>query len=163
VMLAKRKRLPEAIDAFRRALELDPNLTAAYGNLGLAFLESGQVEEAASHLRKCITLGGGSAGVHNNLGVALVELSEPASAVDSFLAALHVQPDYAAGHYNLARALLVQGQFEQGWLEFEWRDKCIEKPLADLKRPRWLGQPVKKQTILLRAESDAAETIQFLR
>jgi Flp pilus assembly protein TadD len=46
VVLHSLGRRPEAIEAYRRALELDPEDARTRLNLGLALLESGRSEEA---------------------------------------------------------------------------------------------------------------------
>lgn len=163
VVVAKQGRPDQAIHHFRRALELRPDAAGTHANLGLAFLHNDQLEESLSHLRRAIALGGGTADVHNNLGIALGRLSRPAEAAAAYLRALFVKPDYAAAHYNLARALLLQCQFAEGWLEFEWRASCLSGCDRRFEQPRWAGQDLKGQTILLWAEQGWADSIQFAR
>lgn len=163
VALARQGHANQAIPHFRRALELRPASAGTYANLGLAFLHNDQIDEAITHLRKAITLGGGTPDVYNNHGIALMRLSKPAKAVESYLHALYLKPDYAAAHYNLARALLLQGQYEQGWLEFEWRTKCLTGCGRKFVEPSWTGSDLEGRTILLYAEQGFGDTIQFAR
>jgi len=189
-----RQGLPDrAIDSFRRAIELRPASGGAYGNIGLAFLKRGQAPEAVSHLRTAVRLGAGSADVYNNLGLALVGVADARAAEENFVKALQLRPDFPSAHRNLARALLIQGKFEQGWLEYEWRWKCYPAGRRTFSEPRWTGfdpggagspgaanppavsfsnpsnpakgQALKGKTVLLYAEGPAGlgDTIQFVR
>jgi Flp pilus assembly protein TadD/ADP-heptose:LPS heptosyltransferase len=174
-----RRGLPErAIDCFHRAIELKPSSGGAYGNIGLAFLKRGQVQEAAAHLRSAVRLGAGSTDVYNNLGLALMGLADARAAEESFVKALQLKPDFAAAHRNLARALLIQGKFEQGWLEYEWRWKCYPAGPRKLAQPRLTGlgssallpglssgESVRGKVVLLHAEAQSglSDTIQFVR
>ncbi len=122
--------------------------------------------------------GRGRPNVYNNLGLALMGLADARSAEESFVKALQLQPDFAAAHRNLARALLIQGKFEQGWLEYEWRWKCYPAGPRKLPQQRLVGlgpsalppgvscgQGVKGKVVLLYAEAQAGlgDTIQFVR
>ncbi|HEV7301792.1 MAG TPA: tetratricopeptide repeat protein [Tepidisphaeraceae bacterium] len=163
VTYAKQGRLREGINCFRRALELTPDSAGLYGNLGLACLHAGQVEESVSHLRKAILLGASSADTHKNLARALMRVPDPAAAEESYWAALRLKPDDAEAHYHLSQSLLMQGKFEQGWLEYEWRDRWLKQAKRRFDRPRWSGQTIAGNRLLLVAEESLSETLQLVR
>ncbi len=56
-LLAMQKQYAEAIDLYRRALKLNPNLAEAWFNLGLSLVFSGQKEEGLRYLSKAGELG----------------------------------------------------------------------------------------------------------
>jgi tetratricopeptide (TPR) repeat protein len=165
VILGRQGEVHKAIDRFRRCLELRPNHVSACRNLGLAFLQAGKPKESISSLHKSIRLGGGTPEVYNHLGLALMKIPDPAAAEASYLSALHLKPDHAAAHCNLARALLIQGKFEQGWLEREWRWRARPETQRAFARPRWTGESLNNQAILLYVESgaSASDVLQFIR
>jgi tetratricopeptide (TPR) repeat protein len=75
----------EAIDEFRRALDLNPNFAAAHGYLGLAAALAGRSEEAITHAEQAIRM----------------SPHDPQNAVFNVaIAAAH----YLAGHYSEAVA-----------------------------------------------------------
>ena len=55
-----------AIEQYRRALELSPDLAEAHFDLGSALVAQGKVEEAEGHLRRAVELRPDSAAMHSN-------------------------------------------------------------------------------------------------
>jgi tetratricopeptide (TPR) repeat protein len=163
VALAKQNRMPEALDHFRRGLELSPESAGLYGNIGVAYQHLGRHEEAVAHFRKSIWLGSGSANTHKNLANALMALPDPAAAEESLLAALRLEPDDAEAHYMLSQALLMQGKYDAGWLEQEWRWKWKSNAKRIPQCPRWAGQALTGKRLLIVCEEDPRDTIQLMR
>jgi len=163
VVCAKQGRLSEGVGCFRRALELAPESPGLYSSMGLACYHSGWVEEAISHLRKAIWLGSSAPETHKNLALALTALPDPAAAEGSYWAALRLNPDDAEAHYRLSQVQLMQGKFAEGWLESEWRWRWNQQPRRQSTRPRWLGQSLEGERLLISAEDDPRDTVQFAR
>jgi ADP-heptose:LPS heptosyltransferase len=59
--------------------------------------------------------------------------------------------------------LLMAGDFERGWDEYEWRWKAGMAPPRGFQQPRWNGQNLFGKTILLWGEQGLGDTIQFIR
>ena len=74
-----------------------------------------------------------------------------------------LSPDNAVFHWNLSLALLLSGNFEEGWKEYEWRQKVKDFPNRIVSQPLWDGSDIAGQTILLQAEQGYGDTIQFIR
>jgi len=56
---------------------------------------------------------------------------------------------------------LLHGDFENGWLDYEWRPKHRERHLP---QPRWRGfEPLAGKTILVYCEQGLGDTLQFCR
>jgi tetratricopeptide (TPR) repeat protein len=91
-----------AQDAYRRALELDPDLADAHVNLGRLVHEAGDPRAAAEHYRSAIELDPGSVIALFNLGVALTDLRMPDEAILAYRTALAADAGCADAHYNLA-------------------------------------------------------------
>jgi tetratricopeptide (TPR) repeat protein len=66
--LSDKGQLEEAIEAYRKAIQLDPNFAMAYSNLGNALKDKGQLEEAIEAYRKAIQLDPNFAMAYGNLG-----------------------------------------------------------------------------------------------
>jgi len=61
------KRIPAAIESFKRALAIDPNSVNANYNIALAYLDSGQFELANEHAQKAYALGAPPPGLRDRL------------------------------------------------------------------------------------------------
>lgn len=99
----------QAREAYRRALELDPDLADAHVNLGRLLHEAGDARAAAEHYRKAIELRPGSVIALFNLGVALEDLRMPDEAILAYRTALAADAGCADAHYNLAHLYEVRG------------------------------------------------------
>jgi hypothetical protein len=60
-------------------------------------------------------------------------------------------------------AYLLQGDFTQGWPEYEWRWRMKEAVCRSFSSPRWDGSPLQGRRILLYAEQGLGDTLQLIR
>ncbi len=98
--------------------------------------------------------------------VGLIALKENRldDALNSFDKVLRKKPNEALVHFNRAVTWILQGNYEQGWPEYEWRWKCKEFDLKPFtKQPIWNGSSLAGKTILLGAEQGLGDTLQFIR
>jgi Flp pilus assembly protein TadD len=58
---------------------------------------------------------------------------------------------------------LQVGDFERGWVDFEWRLKCQDIDLGGFSQPFWRGEPIEGRRILIHAEPESGDTLQFIR
>lgn len=77
--------------------------------------------------------------------------------------AIAIRPERPDAHVCLAMALLAQGKFQEGWLEFEWRLKAPDCAVRDFPVPRWQGQPLDGSTVFVHSEQGFGDTFQFIR
>ncbi len=92
----------EAIDAYRRTLQLDADHADAHLNLGRLLHESADFEAAEKHYRAALTDADDEATARFNLGVVLEDQERPDEAMAAYEEVLAVDPSYADAHYNLA-------------------------------------------------------------
>ncbi|MBF0160352.1 MAG: tetratricopeptide repeat protein [Magnetococcales bacterium] len=160
----KAGRVAEAIEAYRRAIAVQPLFADSYNNLGnLLLRDQNKPEEAIDCYRRAIEIKPDSVDAHYNMGGALQELCRIEEAVASFQRAVALRPDYADGHWDLALALLLMGHYEQGWSEYEWRWRRGEPAPRPFAEPAWDGAPLKGRRILLYVEQGLGDAIQFAR
>jgi tetratricopeptide (TPR) repeat protein len=100
----------EAIDAYARALEMDPDHSDAHLNLGRLLHEAGCLDEAEAHYRHAVQADPRSARAFYNLGVALEDRDLRPGAVEAYEAALRLDPELAVAHFNLARLFEAEGR-----------------------------------------------------
>lgn len=111
-MLRESGTLPDAIDSYRRAVELKPDYAEAHNNLGNALREAGDAAAAMESCATAITLRPGYAEAYNNLGNALKDLAQLKAAALSYGKAIDARPDFAEAHHNLGNVLREQGHLD---------------------------------------------------
>jgi Flp pilus assembly protein TadD len=167
--------IAEAENCFRAALRLRPDHANATLNLGSTRQVLNHVEEAEALFRRALTLGVDPGRGKSNLSLALMEQGRPEEAEHFLLEALaerphHAEalaerPHHAEARANLALALLTLGRLEDGWRAYEsrWEVEAMGAPAPALPRPRWTGQALNGETVLLYAEQGFGDTLQFCR
>lgn len=165
----------ESIGAYDCAVALDATRASSWSNRGRSLLQIHRCEDALASYDRAIALdtgqgdkaGGGIDRVRAwvNRGVALVQLGREPEAEPCFRRALTLDPQSMDAHLNLAHVLLREGNFSQGWGEYEWRlRRDGADPRHRLAAPLWRGlESLAGRTILLYAEQGLGDTIQFCR
>lgn len=95
-----------AINTFRKVLELDPNYALAHSSLGYIYLRRGNVELAGASFDRALQLDENLAVAHNGRGLVLAR-DDPTRqrALVSFRQALELEPEYLDAFYNLGITL----------------------------------------------------------
>ena len=83
----------EAIAAFRKQLEIDPNHKHANGDLAMELQQTGKTDEAIQAYRKQLEMAPYEKLTHKNLGVLLAQLGRDADARTELEAAAAIPPD----------------------------------------------------------------------
>jgi Flp pilus assembly protein TadD len=157
-------RMEEGAELFRRAVLINPESAEYRKNLSAACRRLGQVDEAITESMRAIELKPDFAEAFNNLAGALGDAGRWGEAAAALMRALAVRPDYAEAHFNLAMQLLIHGDFERGWKEYEWRTRMASAaPAREFWRPPWDGRDPSGKTILLWCEQGLGDAIQFIR
>jgi protein O-GlcNAc transferase len=112
--LADAGRLNEAVEAYQKAIALDPNCLVAYANLGLALKEKGFLDESIAAHRAAITLNPNIPETHNNLGNALKDKGHLDEAIAAYGRAVELNPNLPEAQANLGITLAANGQVDEG-------------------------------------------------
>jgi len=163
--LKDKGQLDEAIAAYRQAIAKKADLAEAHYNLSIALEDKGLLDEAIVASRRAIALKPDYADAHCNLANRLKDSGQLDEAIAAYRQAIALRPDHPEAHYNLSSALLLQGDFRQGWEEYEWRWKWkgFPSPRWTFPQPQWDGSDLTNRTILLHPEQGLGDVIQFLR
>jgi tetratricopeptide (TPR) repeat protein len=94
----------QAIGAYKKVLELDPEHAAAHINLGTLYYNRQEYALAEEHYRRAIAIDRRYALAYFDLGNVLDETGRVAEAIQTYQAALQLAPTYGDAHYNLALA-----------------------------------------------------------
>ena len=106
-----------------------------------------------------------SVSAFNNYGNVLREMGYPDRARPFLEHAMSLDPTHITAQFNRAVALLLQGNYAEGWTAYEsrWQFEHLNGLLPNLPKPRWTGQDLKGKTILVIGEQGLGDTIQFAR
>jgi tetratricopeptide (TPR) repeat protein len=104
-LLEQSKRNVDALDVFRKAMEMHPDLYLPYYYYGkLASKEAHeQSADAIEKLRKAVSLKPNFAEARYELGKALAQAGQTSEGIQQLNKSLELNPDLAQSHYQLAR------------------------------------------------------------
>jgi tetratricopeptide (TPR) repeat protein len=103
---AKEKQYDKAVDAFKLAIKLNPNLAAAYLGLGNAYAHMERVGDALEPMRIAVRLDPNNSLAHLSLGRALAYLKHPDEAITELNEAKRLDPNNANTHNEIGNVFL---------------------------------------------------------
>jgi len=104
-LLEQNNRTADALDVFRKAMEIRPDLYLPYYCYGKLAAKEGKENgaDAIAKLRKAVSLNPNFPEAHYELGKALVQSGQTSEAIEHLKKSLELNPDLAQSHYQLAR------------------------------------------------------------
>src|SRR6202035_5427433 len=162
----------ESEEEFRKAIEIEPYNHVFWNNLGVTLERLCKYDEALAVVDKGLSLlepPETSATMLLDKGVILQRLNRHSQAIACHTQALEINSEKPEAHYNLAICKLVTGDLLGGFKEYEWRSKVDAEKENSLVfsvesgKPRWVGEDISNQSIIIHAEHGLGDTIQFLR
>jgi tetratricopeptide (TPR) repeat protein len=108
-----KKTRTEVIDAYDRALRVDPGKVEALLNCGTLHYEDGNFEKASDYFGRALSLQPDSALAHFNLGSVLEEVGDADTARKHLRQAVRLDPNYPDAQYNLAYICEKLGAFAE--------------------------------------------------
>jgi tetratricopeptide (TPR) repeat protein len=158
-----------AIVRYREALALDPDFLEAHVDIAGVLWRVGDFEGALRHARKAVELAPDHAYAVRILGTALFNLNRLEEAKVQLRKALELSPEFALAELDLAFALLLGGEMEEGWRMYarRWCDgDRIRRPVFFQEELEWKGpreQPLPGRRIAIYSEQGFGDVIQFIR
>ena len=137
--------------------------TDVYTNLGLAYKLSGQVDLARKNLEDSITNDPSPEALTNYSGL-FVEAGQDEKCIELCERAIKEKPELPIAHWNLAIALLANGEWERAWNEHDWglKGQKIREDRMLLDVPFWDGpQNSPGKTVLVYGEQGLGDEIMF--
>ena len=168
VVLRELKRLEPAVASYDKAIAIKADFAEAYNNRGIALTELKHLDAAAASCERAIAINPDYADAYANRGFIFKELLQLDAAVASYEKAIEIKADFASAHWNLSLCNLLRGNFERGWLGYEWRwkNEAVSSVIGkrNFLQPLWLGnESLNGKTILLFAEQGLGDALQFCR
>ncbi len=129
VYLAKQGRHQEAIDHWRKAIEIQPNRAEIQINLGEGLLREMRIEEALERFLRALQLNPNHERVRTKIAIALSALGRMEESIDYYNEQLELQPDDLFALNNLAwiYSTTRRGQFRNGEKAVELAERAQQK------------------------------------
>lgn len=151
-----------ALEAFRRALISGGRSAKTIAGIGRMFERKGDLVSAADAYRDAIEIDPALEQTYCDLAFVLYGLGHIDEARECFLRLSPKCPNSADATTNLALIDLLRGDLPKGWAGYEarWAVTGVQRTFA---QPKWKGEPLNGQRILLWAEQGLGDTLQFVR
>lgn len=121
----------EAVESFRQAVAIDPNVAEAHFNYGLALKSKGDQAAAIQSYRRAIEIRPAYPEAFYNLGISLKAIGDLSGAIDCYQQAIQINPGYVKALRNLGNLLKSTGDFA-GALECYNQEFRIQPNVANL-------------------------------
>jgi hypothetical protein len=153
----------KAILYFEKAIELDPSYFNAIYNLGSTHYRSRNLDQSIDFFKQAMAIKPDKIDIYTNIGACYAKKGDLSTAIMWHQKSLDASPDDADGHYNMGISLLLDGQLQEGFQEYEWRLRRSDFPKPGYDTPMWDGSDFKNKTILVYMEQGFGDAIQFVR
>jgi Flp pilus assembly protein TadD len=153
------------IELLEQAIRLRPGNATWYAHLASLCRSTYRMDRALSAGQESVRLDPNNADHLVNLSLVFVDVDDRERAIACLLRALGLNHKHADGHLALAQTLLATGEFEPGWLEYEWRNETEagKNTVPPMTSAPWNGMHIPKGRILLIGDQGYGDTIQFAR
>lgn len=156
-------KLDASVAHHRLSLAADPDNPALHSNLGNALRATHRLDEAMKHHFRSIALNRDYSEGFFNLALCLRDLGRLDEAVGCFARSLALRPDNRRVRTEHAVTLLMRGDLDEGFAEYEARKRLPETPAPEFSQPAWDGGPIDGKRILLYPEQGLSDVLLFVR
>ncbi len=162
----KRNRGEEAAALMEQAMEAGAGAPRQLCNLAEVYRLLGRLDDGLKMIRRAQALAPTDAVGHFNEAMLRYERLETDLCIRAARRAIALKPDLPEAHMRLGQTLLLIGDLQEGWEEYEWRYQISgAQPLMPKSdRPQWNGQPLPEgERLLLVADQGFGDVIMFAR
>jgi Tfp pilus assembly protein PilF len=159
----RRGKYEEAFTLANEVIAEEPARSDAYRIVADIYTRDGQYKEGFPYYQAAIERNPYDVEALSNFGVLLARAGWHTKAVTNFRKALSLEPDNAPSRFALSLSLLAQGQFQEGWTDFEARLKIPDNVLATrpMAAPRLRRLPREGERVLAWGDQGLGEQIMF--
>jgi Flp pilus assembly protein TadD len=153
------------IALLERAVALRPGNASWYAHLSSMQRATNRIQEALVSGQESVRLDPNNADHLVNLSLIFTDADDREKSAACLLRALGLNHKHADGHLAMAQNLLAQGNFEAGWMEYEWRNETEAGKLTmpAMTSAPWNGMRIPNGRLLLVGDQGYGDTIQFAR
>jgi tetratricopeptide (TPR) repeat protein len=129
---------------------------------GIALREFGDLEAAHAAFAAAAQMRPADERAQRELAASYQCIGEHPRAIELYRALIARNPGDALAHTELGQCLLSEGDFAQGWDEYEWRLRAPDAASArEFPFRAWRGEPLAGRTLLVRSEQGVGDEIMF--
>ena len=123
----------EAIAAYTRAVELDPQRRGDWNNLGVAYWSAGRNDQAIQAHQQALRLDPQDANAYCDLGGVYLAMDETHQAIEVLQKSIQLNPDHPVAHANLAVAYAKDRRFDDSYASISYAGSSGYADLYGLK------------------------------
>jgi hypothetical protein len=130
-----------------------------------ADFDAGRYVEAREKFTELLSATPHSSPVLRSLAQVSFRLGQTAQAVRYCRQAVDANPRDSEAHFSLALLYLLHGNYEKGWIEYEWRltrEHCVAHRYAE-GAALWDGRALDHEALMLHCEQGIGDSLQFIR
>ena len=151
----------DAFAHFQVLLGAAPGSHRAHHNFGLLQLETGFAAEALGSFTRALQLQAETVESVTCAGHALRDLGRIEEAIAYYDRALGLRPGFGDALANRALALLLKGDFANGWTQYENRFEAGGKQRRSIGAPVWRGEMLQGKSVAVLSEQGVGDEIMF--
>jgi tetratricopeptide (TPR) repeat protein len=107
------KEYDKAIEAYTKAIALDPNYAYAYNNRGVTYGKKGQYDRAIEDYNRAIAINPNYAEAYRNRGVAYYEKGQYDRIIEDYNKVIALNPNDAYAYHFCGVAYAIEGQYDR--------------------------------------------------
>ncbi|MBI4834933.1 MAG: tetratricopeptide repeat protein [Planctomycetes bacterium] len=121
--LSEERKNEEAIEAYEKAIEIEPEYAEAYNDIGLIHEGNGNYKKAVLSYKTAIRINPDYADAYNNLGLVYGKMGDYEREKEAYMETLRIVPDSAVVNYNIAFTYRKMKDFKSSLKHYE---KAVE-------------------------------------
>jgi Flp pilus assembly protein TadD len=155
----------KSLDLMERSLRHGIDTPLYLRNICEVYRAMGRLDDALDTARQATALAPADPLCLHNQAIIHYHRLELDAALDCAGRALRIDPNLAGAHFVRAEALLLRGEWAEGWEEYEWRFRIAgaARLMPPTGRPHWDGGAFSGATLLLIADQGVGDVVQFAR
>ncbi|MFH1313715.1 MAG: protein kinase [Candidatus Eisenbacteria bacterium] len=119
-----RNHLYQAVEEYKKVLELDPNYGWAMNELAYMYADTEAFDKAAEYLERYATVSPGDANPIDSMGELYFRMGKLDEAIAKYKEALELKPDFYYAYWEIAYIEALKEDYEE---TLAWVDRFIEK------------------------------------
>jgi len=161
-----KKEFSAAIDAYRKALALNPNYGSALNGLGYVYADMGDYEKAIESFEKYASVSPGDANPLDSLAEIYFQIGQLDNSIEKYQEAVEAQSDYFEAYWRVAYVYALKEEYQKA---LDWIEQLIDRaPSPGIKAEAhlwnafyhyWIGE-MDRSLRSLRMASEQAERVE---